>query len=88
MTLSTHTDINRLKIAVVVPIYNAPAVVASCVDALLRFTHPNVKLIFVDDASTASQIGTLLASAEKKHNVSCFASRDKTKATPEPSTTG
>ena len=69
MTLSIDTDIQRLKIAVVVPIYNAPAVVASCVQALLRFTHPDVMLVFVDDASTDTKIGPLLASLEKKRNV-------------------
>ncbi len=56
------------RVAVVVPIYNAPQCVQRCIDALLRWS-PGAQLILVDDASSDSAIAPILAAAALRHNV-------------------
>lgn len=49
------------EVAIVVPVYNAPALVARCLDALLAHTSGRARLILIDDASTDAGIAPLLA---------------------------
>ena len=46
------------KISIVVPVYNTEAYLPACVETLLRQTHTNLELIFVDDGSTVSSEST------------------------------
>ena len=47
-------------VAVVVPVFNSPALVRRCIEAVLRFTR-GARLILIDDASTDAAIAPLLA---------------------------
>lgn len=49
------------EVAIVVPVYNAPALVERCLDALLAHTCGRARLIVIDDASSDSAIAPLLA---------------------------
>ena len=42
----------RIKISVIVPVYNAQAYLRECVDSILSQTYPHIEVILVDDAST------------------------------------
>ncbi|MBR4906909.1 MAG: glycosyltransferase [Clostridia bacterium] len=53
------------KISVIVPVYNTEAYLPACVETLLRQTHTNLELIFVDDGSTDGS-GALLDAYAKK----------------------
>ena len=47
-------------VALVVPVFNSPALVRRCIEAVLRFTR-GARLILIDDASTDPAIAPLLA---------------------------
>jgi GT2 family glycosyltransferase len=49
------------EIAIIVPVYNAPAAVARCLASVLKHTTGNARLIVIDDASTDPAITPLLA---------------------------
>jgi GT2 family glycosyltransferase len=55
--------------AIVVPIYNSPALVQRCITAVLRWTNGAACLILIDDASSDAQINTLLAGYEGRPDV-------------------
>jgi len=49
------------EVAIVVPVYDAPAVVERCLDSVLEHTTGNARLIVIDDASPDAAIAPLLA---------------------------
>lgn len=51
----------RREVAIVVPVYNAPAAVAACLDSVLAQTRGPARLIVIDDASPDPAIAPLLA---------------------------
>ena len=57
------------KISIVVPVYNTEAYLPACVETLLRQTHTNLELIFVDDGSTDGSGAILDAYAKKDPRV-------------------
>lgn len=57
-------DMATAEVAIVVPVYNAPAMVALCLDAVLAHTRGRARLIIIDDASTDAGIAPLLAHYE------------------------
>ena len=54
-------DFRAPPVAIVVPVFNSPALVRRCIEAVLRFTR-GARLILIDDASTDPAIAPLLAS--------------------------
>ncbi|MEO7431631.1 MAG: glycosyltransferase [Dokdonella sp.] len=54
-------ELAAVDMAIVVPVYNAPAMVAACLDAVLAQTRGRARLIIIDDASTDAGIAPLLA---------------------------
>ncbi len=58
-------DRTQPKISIVVPVYNTEAYLPMCVESLLRQTHENLELIFVDDGSTDGS-GAILGAYAKK----------------------
>jgi GT2 family glycosyltransferase len=54
----------------VVPVYNAPELVAACLDAVLAHTSGRARLIVIDDASTDAAIAPLLARYDGRPRVS------------------
>ncbi len=64
--LSAHcvpfgADVAAHDVAIVVPVYNAPDLVAACIEAILKHTRGRAQLIVIDDASTDAAIAPLLA---------------------------
>jgi GT2 family glycosyltransferase len=55
------SDLSTHAVTVVVPIYDAPADVARCLEALLAHTPASVPLLLIDDASPHPAIAPLLA---------------------------
>lgn len=55
-------------VAVVVPIYNSPQCVQRCIESVLRWS-PRARLILVDDASSDTRIGEILAAHAGRANV-------------------
>jgi len=49
------------RASIVVPIYNSPQCVQSCIESVLRWTAAPARLILIDDASTDAAIAVLLA---------------------------
>ncbi|PJA41480.1 MAG: CDP-glycerol--glycerophosphate glycerophosphotransferase, partial [Lysobacterales bacterium CG_4_9_14_3_um_filter_62_6] len=49
------------RAAVIVPIYNAAAVLRDCLESLRRTLTADDQLILIDDASSDPEIGALLA---------------------------
>jgi len=58
------------EVAIVVPVYGAPALVARCLDAVIAHTTGRARLIVIDDASPDSKIPPLLARYARRANVS------------------
>ncbi len=56
------------RVSIVVPIYNSPQSVQSCIESVLRFS-PQARLILIDDASTDERIGPILDAAAKHAHV-------------------
>ncbi|MEO7062349.1 MAG: glycosyltransferase [Dokdonella sp.] len=54
-------DVAGPEVAIVVPVYNAPDLVARCLDAVLAHTTGRARLIVIDDASPDPAIALLLA---------------------------
>lgn len=76
--VARHNDIYRLgkspppsrpDLSVIVPIYNAPTDTAACLQSIFENTDRNVRLIFIDDASTDPTIQTLLSTIVDAPNV-------------------
>ena len=55
------TDAAAPDVAIVVPVFNAPDLVARCLDSVLAHTFGKAQLIVIDDASTDAAIAPLLA---------------------------
>ena len=54
-------DIAAREVAIVVPVYNAPALVERCLESVLAHTTGRARLIMIDDASPDPAIAPLLA---------------------------
>jgi GT2 family glycosyltransferase len=54
-------DLDAIEVAIVVPVYNAPALVERCLDAVLAHTTGRARLIVIDDASPDPAVAPLLA---------------------------
>jgi GT2 family glycosyltransferase len=54
-------DVGARPVTVVVPVHDAPALVARCLDAVLAHTHGRARLVVIDDASPDPAIAPLLA---------------------------
>ena len=57
------------RVSIIVPVYNTEAYLPACVESLLRQTHADLELIFVDDGSTDGSAALLDAYAEKDPRV-------------------
>lgn len=55
------TDAAAPDVAIVVPVFNAPELVARCLDSVLAHTFGKAQLIVIDDASSDDAIAPLLA---------------------------
>jgi GT2 family glycosyltransferase len=53
-------DFRAPPVAIVIPVFNSPALVRRCIEAVLRFTR-GARLILIDDASTDAAVTPLLA---------------------------
>lgn len=62
-------DRTQPKISIIVPVYNTEAYLPACVESLLRQTHADLELIFVDDGSTDGSGALLDVYAEKDPRV-------------------
>jgi hypothetical protein len=63
-------DVAAHDVAIVVPVYNAPELVAACLDAVLAHTSGRARLIVIDDASSDAAIAPLLARYDGRPRVS------------------
>jgi GT2 family glycosyltransferase len=54
-------DVATHDVAIVVPVYNAPALVERCLDAVCAHTSGHARLIVIDDASPDPAVAPLLA---------------------------
>jgi GT2 family glycosyltransferase len=57
------------EVAIVVPVYGAPALVERCLDAVLAHTTGRARLVVIDDASPDAGIAPLLARYASRANV-------------------
>ncbi|MEP7042857.1 MAG: glycosyltransferase [Dokdonella sp.] len=60
-TVPFGVDVAARDVVIVVPVYNAPALVERCLDAVLAHTTGRARLIVIDDASPDAAITPLLA---------------------------
>jgi len=58
---ATNVDCAAVEVAIVVPIYDAPALVERCIESVLARTTGRARLILIDDASPDPAIAPLLA---------------------------
>lgn len=47
-------NIDSIKVSIVVPVYNADAYLARCLDSILEQTHRNVEIVCIDEGSQDS----------------------------------
>ena len=59
----------RKQVAIVIPIFNAPALVERCIESVIRWTSSPARLILIDDASDDSAIAPLLEKYTLRQNV-------------------
>lgn len=57
----TRCSSNKRDVTVIVPIYNAIDDVKVCIERLISYTDPSVKIILINDCSSDSEIANLLA---------------------------
>ena len=62
-------DVAAPEVAIVVPVYNAPPLVARCLDSVLAQSTGRARLIVIDDASSDPAIAPLLARYAGMHEV-------------------
>lgn len=72
LTMSLLERVANPRVAIVVPIYNAPQEVDACLKALLEYTSFLADLILIDDCSTDPAVATVLGRYEAKANVRHF----------------
>ncbi|MDR2012777.1 MAG: glycosyltransferase [Rhodanobacter sp.] len=58
-------DVAAPDVVIVVPVYNAPALVGQCLDSVLVHTDGHARLLVIDDASPDPEIAPLLAQYAK-----------------------
>lgn len=63
----------RAEVAIVVPVYNAPAAVRACLDSVLAQTTGAARLIVIDDASPDPAIAPLLAQYRGRRGITLLA---------------
>ena len=66
----------RKPVAIVVPIFNAPALVERCIDFVIRWTSSPARLILIDDASDDSAIAPLLKKYALRQNITILRNTD------------
>lgn len=59
--VSFGTDVAAPTVSIVVPVFNAPDLVARCLASVIAHTTGKARLILIDDASSDAQIAPLLA---------------------------
>jgi GT2 family glycosyltransferase len=59
--IAFDVDAAALDVAIVIPVYGAPALVERCIESVLLHTTGRARLIVIDDASPDSAIAPLLA---------------------------
>ena len=68
-TVPFGIDCAAHEVAIVVPVYDAPALVERCLDSVLKHTAGRARLIVIDDASPDPAIAPLLARYASRANV-------------------
>lgn len=56
----SHTALQRSKVTVIVPVFNAADDLEVCVNRLIAHTPPDVQIIFIDDGSSDPRISDIL----------------------------
>ena len=69
-TVPFGIDSSEREVAIVVPVYDAPALVERCLDSVLEHTTGSARLIVIDDASPNPAIAPLLSRYASLSNVS------------------
>ncbi|HSS07867.1 MAG TPA: glycosyltransferase, partial [Rhodanobacteraceae bacterium] len=69
-TVPFGVDCSGREVAIVVPVYDAPALVERCLDSVLEYTTGSARLIVIDDASPNPAIAPLLSRYASLGNVS------------------
>ena len=68
--MSTELEkIRPVKVAVVIPAYNAAAYIASCLESILNQSYRNLEILVVDDGSTDETAGIVSDIAQKDPRV-------------------
>lgn len=49
-----NLNIDSIKVSILVPVFNADAYVARCLDSILELTHRNIEIVCIDDGSQDS----------------------------------
>ena len=62
-------DHTQPKISIIVPVYNTADYLPACIESLLRQTHENLELLFVDDGSTDESPAILDAFAQRDSRI-------------------
>ena len=63
---------NNSLISIIIPVYNAEKYVAKCAISLMKQTHKNVEIIFVDDCSSDASCKIIQKFAEKDSRVKLY----------------
>ena len=56
----------KIKVSVIVPVFNAETYLASCLDSILTQQYEKLEIICIDDASTDGSLRILSSSKRKK----------------------
>lgn len=64
-----ESDNNKLKLSVVVPVYNVEKYLPECLDSLINQTYKNIQIICVNDGSTDNSLEVLNRYKEKDNRI-------------------
>ena len=68
---------SKIKVSVVIPVYNSEKYLKTCVESLLNQTLKNIELIFINDGSTDNSLKILETYAQKHNHIRIYSTENR-----------
>lgn len=76
-SLITFYFYNKIKVSVIIPVYNSEAYLKTCIESLVNQTLKDIELIFINDGSTDNSLKILETYTKKHKQIKIYSTENK-----------